>query len=54
MEEIKEEAEKKNIKLVSIKQLIDEGIIKYFDGNGSPKSDLKEWEIYHILELKIL
>lgn len=41
MEEIKEEAEKKNIKLVSIKQLIDEGIIKYFDGNGSPKSDFK-------------
>lgn len=41
MEEIKEEAEHENIKLISMEQLIDEGIVKFFDGNGSPKSDFK-------------
>lgn len=41
MEEIKEEAEEENIELVSMSQLIEEGIIKFFDGNGSPKSDFK-------------
>lgn len=41
MEEIKKEAEEDNIELISMSQLIEEGIIKFFDGNGSPKSDFK-------------
>lgn len=41
VEEIKENAEKCNIDLISMNQLIKENIIKYFDGNGSPKSDFK-------------
>lgn len=41
VEEIKENAEKCNIDLIPMNQLIKENIIKYFDGNGSPKSDFK-------------
>lgn len=41
MNEIKEEAQKENIQLVSMKRLIDEGIIEFFDGNGSPSSEFK-------------
>ena len=41
MEEIKEEAEQADIELIPMKQLIEEGVIKFFDGNGSPKSDFK-------------
>ena len=58
--EIKEIAEKENLNLVSIQQLIDEGIIKTFDGHGSPASEYKgmgdipyirvkdivNWEVY--------
>lgn len=59
-EEIKEKAKKSNITLIPLKKLIDEGIIKYFDGNGSPSSkfkgtgdipyirvkDIVNWQIY--------
>ena len=38
---IKKEAEKKNIKFVSIQTLIDEKIIESFSGHGSPKGELK-------------
>lgn len=31
----------KNIDLISLQRLIDEGIIEYFDGNGSPSSEFK-------------
>lgn len=41
IEDIKKEASSENIKLVSIKDLIDEGVITFFDGNGSPKSEYK-------------
>lgn len=41
MQEIEEDAKNENIELISLRQLIDEGIIKNFDGNGSPKSDFK-------------
>ena len=41
LEEIKSEAKNKNIDLIPIQQLIDENIISFFDGNGSPKSDFK-------------
>lgn len=41
VEEIKENAEKCNIDLIPMNQLIKENIIKHFDGNGSPKSDFK-------------
>lgn len=40
-EEIADKAKKENIKLISLQQLIDEGIIEYFDGNGSPSSEFK-------------
>lgn len=38
---IKKDAQNKNISLVSIQTLIDEGIIEYFNGHGSPKSETK-------------
>ena len=38
---IQTEAKRKDIKLVSIKTLIDEGIIESFSGHGSPKGELK-------------
>ena len=41
IKQIEKQAEEENIKLVSMKQLIDEGVIKYFDGNGSPASEFK-------------
>lgn len=41
MQEIEKNAKDKQIKLISMKQLIDEGIIQYFDGNGSPASEFK-------------
>ena len=60
MVEIENAATKNNIKLVSMQQLIDEGIIKTFDGNGSPNGEFKgqgeipyirvkdivQWQIY--------
>ncbi len=60
MDEIAEEANNQNIELVPMQQLIDEGIITCFDGNGSPESEFKgqgeipyirvkdivQWQIY--------
>ncbi len=40
-DEIEQSAEKEDISLISIGQLIDEGILKCFDGNGSPRSEFK-------------
>ncbi len=39
--EIQEKAKEENIDLISLQQLIDEGVIEYFDGNGSPSSEFK-------------
>lgn len=58
--EIEDLAAKQKLKLISIQQLIDEGIIAFFDGHGSPEaenkgmgevpyvrvSDIVNWEIY--------
>lgn len=41
LDNIKKEAESKNIKLIPISQLISEGVIKYFDGHGSPEGKFK-------------
>lgn len=38
---IQKDANKKNIQLISIQTLIDEGIIESFSGHGSPKSESK-------------
>ena len=60
LREIKEEACKKNLELVSIKQLLNENIITTFDGHGSPPAEYKgrgeipyirvkdivNWEVY--------
>ena len=60
LKEIKEEACKENLELVSIKQLLDENIIRTFDGHGSPPAEYKgrgeipyirvkdivNWEVY--------
>lgn len=51
-EEIKEEAKKDGIELVSIQKLIDEGVIKFFDGNGSPKSEFKGTGEYPYIRVK--
>lgn len=58
--EVKEIAKKENLELITIQKLIDEGVIAYFDGHGSPQaenkgrgdipyirvSDIVNWEIY--------
>lgn len=60
MTEIEKTAKDNNIKLISLQQLLDENIILSFDGNGSPRGDLKgqgeipyirvkdivQWQIY--------
>ena len=60
MTEIENEAEANNIQLISMQQLLDEKIIKTFDGNGSPNGEFKgqgeipyirvkdivQWQIY--------
>ena len=60
LKEIKEEAYKENLELISIKKLIDEKIIITFDGHGSPPAEYKgrgeipyirvkdivNWEVY--------
>lgn len=57
---LEEEAKKRNLELVSVKELIDKGIIKKFRGHGAPPSEFKgrgevpyvragdivSWEIY--------
>ena len=50
--EIKKKAKEQNIKLVSIKQLIEDGVIQYFDGNGSPKSEFKGIGEYPYIRVK--
>ncbi len=58
--ELEKEAEKSNTKLISVQSLIKKGIIKHFDGHGSPEAvnkgkgeipyirvkDIVNWEIY--------
>ena len=58
--EVEEIAKAKKLKLISIKQLINEGVIKHFDGHGSPPAEYKgrgdisyirvkdivNWEVY--------
>ncbi|AFT66940.1 N-6 DNA methylase [Cycloclasticus sp. P1] len=58
--EVEEIAKVKKLKLISIKQLIDEGVIQHFDGHGSPPAEYKgrgdisyirvkdivNWEVY--------
>ncbi len=60
MEEIEEQATRKNITLIPLQKLIKEGVLKCFDGNGSPESEYKgqgeipyirvkdivQWQIY--------
>ena len=50
--DIKKEAEKENITLISINELIKEGIISYFDGNGSPSSEYKGTGEYPYIRVK--
>lgn len=38
---IEEKAKNEDIELLSLKEMIDNGIIEYFDGNGSPASEYK-------------
>ena len=59
-QEIEETAIKQNINLISISQLIEEGILTHFDGNGSPEArfkgtgdipyirvkDIVQWQVY--------
>lgn len=52
LEEIKKKAFENNIELVSLQQLIDEGIITYFDGNGSPSSEYKGTGDYPYIRVK--
>lgn len=40
-EDLEKYAEKNNLELVSMQELIDEGIIQCFDGNGSPQAQFK-------------
>lgn len=50
--EIQKKAKAQQIKLIPIKQLIDEGVISYFDGNGSPKSEFKGTGDYPYIRVK--
>ena len=52
MNRIEQAAQQENIKLVSIQQLIDEGIIRFFDGNGSPASEFKGAGKYPYVRVK--
>lgn len=49
---IKSNALKEDMTLVSIKQLINEGVISYFDGNGSPSSEYKGTGTYPYIRVK--
>ena len=58
--EVADIAKEKNLQLISIQQLIDEGVIRFFDGHGSPPAEYKgrgdfsyirvkdivNWEVY--------
>lgn len=50
--DIKTEAKINGYKLVSLRELIDEGIISYFDGNGSPKAEFKGIGEYPYIRVK--
>ncbi len=52
VEKIEEKAKQENIEMVSIKQLIDDGIIDFFDGNGSPASEFKGTGEYPYIRVK--
>jgi type I restriction enzyme M protein len=50
--EIQKKAKQQKIKLIPIKQLIDEHVISFFDGNGSPKSEFKGTGEYPYIRVK--
>lgn len=50
--EIELVAKSKNIELVPIKDLIDKGIITFFDGNGSPAAEFKGTGVYPYIRVK--
>lgn len=52
LDDIKIEVKKENITLVSIGDLIEEGILSYFDGNGSPASEYKGTGEYPYIRVK--
>ena len=52
LSEIEAKAKVENIDMVSIQQLIDEDIIKFFDGNGSPASEFKGTGEYPYIRVK--
>lgn len=52
LENIKERATKLNIELISVGQLIEEGVLGYFDGNGSPASEFKGMGTYPYIRVK--
>lgn len=52
METIREKAVSSNIELVPVIKLIDEGVLTYFDGNGSPASEFKGTGEYPYIRVK--
>ena len=52
LETIKEKAAKQGIELVSVEELIDQKVIKFFDGNGSPPSEYKGTGEYPYIRVK--
>lgn len=52
LDEIEAKALQENIELVPIKDLIDEGILEFFDGNGSPASEFKGTGEYPYIRVK--
>ena len=50
--DIKTAARRDGYKMVSLRQLIDEGVISYFDGNGSPKAEFKGIGEYPYIRVK--
>lgn len=50
--EIEQRAHREKIRLISIKQLIEEKVITFFDGNGSPKSEFKGTGEYPYIRVK--
>lgn len=52
IDSIMEKAHNMNIRMISISQLIDEGILKCFDGNGSPAAEYKGTGEYPYIRVK--
>ena len=50
--DIKTAARRDGYKMVSLRRLIDEGVISYFDGNGSPKAEFKGIGEYPYIRVK--